>query len=158
MKFSQNENRSPLIPIFLLVAVTSVYGQGNSTPDLGALEWLLGRWTRTNGKAAQSGTENWIKMSPVEFSGTGITMQGIDTVFSESLKIIIQEDQVFYVADVAENKASIYFRVSEIMDNGFVCENAAHDFPKKIIYRLTENRLSVTVSGDGKSFDLIFTK
>ncbi len=102
--------------------------------------------------------ENWVKESPVKFVGSGITLKGRDTIFSEKLQIIAQKDGIYYVADVEENKKPVHFKLTEISDMGFVCENAAHDFPKKISYQMTGNKLKVVVSGDGKRVDFEFMK
>ena len=129
-----------------------------TTDNFKKLGWLEGTWTLTNAKAGQSGHERWRKTSPVELRGYGVTMKGTDTVFMEKLRILVREDNLYYLADVPENKEPVYFKLTKIGDAGFVCENPDHDFPKKITYRLVGDKLKATISGNGKPSDYLFIK
>lgn len=126
--------------------------------DFSKLEWIGGTWARTNGKAGQSGLESWQKISAHEFRGKGVTMKGADTLFVEKLKIEIRENAIYYVSDMPENPQPVSFELTEITTSGFICENAQHDFPKKISYQLKGKSLKATISGDGKSIDYFFKK
>jgi len=144
--------------LLLFICYSATYSQVKTGPSLTKLNWLLGQWKRTNVKPGQTGLETWKKTSSVAFEGFGITIKGADTVFSEKLKIIVKDNTVFYVADVAENKEPTYFKLTEITDEGFICENTEHDFPKKITYRRSGKILKATISGNGKSFDFDLVK
>jgi hypothetical protein len=85
-------------------------------------------------------------------------MNGSDTSFVEKIRIVVKDNELNYVADVPENKEPIYFKFTELTATGFVCENPAHDFPKKISYQLDGKNLKATISGDGKSMDYLFVK
>ncbi len=126
--------------------------------DFKKLNWLEGTWYRTNNKAGQSGTERWFKSSPYEIRGFGVTLKGQDTLFVENLRIVINEDRIYYVADVPENQQPVFFKLTEITKTGFVFENPDHDFPKKIVYQAANNILKATVSGGNNSLDYIFEK
>jgi hypothetical protein len=150
-----------LLPILFALIFSSAKSQSvsksaHSTID--QLKWLEGTWTRTNSKAGQSGLEMWKKVSPTELSGRGITMHGSDTAFVEKLRIVARDGNLFYVADVPENQKPVYFRVTEIKQNSFTCENPEHDFPKKIAYCLKGNKLQAIISGNGKSMEFLFEK
>lgn len=129
-----------------------------TTDDFSKLEWIGDTWTRINCKAGQSGIESWQKISPYEFQGRGVTLKGADTLFIEKLKIEIRENSIYYVSDVPENSKPISFKLTEITESGFVCENPQHDFPKKILYQLDGKSLKATISGDGKSIDYFFIR
>lgn len=134
---------------------------GNVEEDDKSLEqlgWLIGEWQRMNTKPNRTAFEIWTKESPVKFSGTGLTLQGQDTVFVETLSLTFKNDKLYYIAEVSHNKEPTYFEVTQISDKGFVCENPQHDFPKKIEYTLYENRLTAIISGDGKSIPFRFVK
>ena len=150
-----------LLPVFFALIFTDVKSQtGNQTTysTIDQLKWLEGTWTRTNSKAGQSGFEMWKRMSSTELSGRGVTMHGSDTAFVEKLGIIVRDGDLFYVADVPENKQPVYFRLTEIKQNSFTCENPEHDFPKKIAYSLKGNKLHAIISGDGESMEFFFEK
>lgn len=154
-------NKNVLLPILFALIFSSVKSQTanqstHSTID--QLKWLEGTWTRTNSKAGQSGFELWKRVSSTELTGKGVTMHGGDTTFVEKLRIIVRDGNLFYVADVPENQKPVFFRVTEIKQNSFTCENPDHDFPKKIAYSLQVNKLQATISGDGKAIEYLFER
>jgi hypothetical protein len=122
------------------------------------LGWLEGTWTRTNVKPGRSGHERWVKVSETEMQGWGVSMKGSDTSFVEKIKLIAEDGNIYYVADVPENKEPVYFKLIQVLDNGFVCENPQHDFPKRIEYRLDGLQLKATISGNGRSIEYLFER
>jgi hypothetical protein len=150
--------------VLIMVINTNIYGQTEANEKVKAkrefkkLEWLIGKWNRTNVKPGKIATESWLKISAYEFMGTGVVVKGKDTVFIEKLRLLVKNNDVFYVADVKENKGLVYFKLTAISSSGFVCENAEHDFPKKIVYQLSGKDLKATISGNGKNIDYSFVK
>lgn len=147
------------VPMLLLLFFGSALGQSSALDDVGnieKLEWLIGTWNRTNAKPGRSGAEVWKKNSDTELHGRGISMKGNDTSFVEKLKIVVKENKLYYVADVPDNKAVVYFAFTDISPGGFTCENPDHDFPKKIQYRRDGRTLTAMISGDGKSIVYLF--
>ena len=150
----------------LLVAtiILGINGIGNklsaqqANEDFKKLDWLEGTWIRTNVKPGRSAEEKWQKISPTEWQGLGVTMNGTDTVFVEKLKLVAKDGNIFYVADIVENKEPVYFKLTNITGNSFVCENSKHDFPKMIAYQKEGNKIKATISGNGKSVDYLFEK
>ena len=128
------------------------------TEDFNKLDWLQGTWTRTNVNPGRTAHEKWQKISSTEWQGLGISMNGNDTVFVEKLKLVIKDGKIYYVADIVENQEPVHFKFTVITDNGFICENPQHDFPKKISYQKNGSGIKVTISGDGKSIDYLFEK
>ena len=150
--------------IVILLTVIVSYGlkntliAQNTNENFKKLDWLEGTWTRTNNKPGRSAHEKWQKFSSSEWSGIGVNMQGGDTASVEKLKIVIKDDNIYYVADIVENKEPVYFKLTSITKNGFVCENPHHDFPKKISYQKDGEKIKATISGGGKSIDYLFEK
>lgn len=147
--------------LFLLLPLCSVAAQP-SAPDtlrtIDTLDWLIGTWNRTNAKPGRSGVEMWKKISDTELHGRGISMKGGDTTFVEKLKIVVKENEIYYVADVPENDKLVYFKFTQLTDHGFTCENVEHDFPKMIRYESTGSKLTATISGNGKRIEYLFEK
>lgn len=150
---------------YLLLLLSIAFDHANSqqvskqtTDNFKKLKWMEETWSRTDSKPGQSGHERWLKSSPHELRGYGVTMRDQDTLFVEKLRILIKEDNLYYVADVPENQKPVFFKLTEISNSGFVCENPDHDFPKKITYQLEGNNLKATISGNGKSMDFLFKK
>jgi hypothetical protein len=130
----------------------------SSISDFSKLDWLAGRWYRTNAKIGRTGYEVWKKNSDKEWIGKGIAMKGTDTLFVEKLKLVSKDGNIYYVADVPQNKSEVLFKFTELNDHGFVCENPQHDFPKKIAYTLEGNKLKAIISGDGKVMEYLFER
>jgi len=126
--------------------------------DFKKLDWLEGTWIRTNVKPGRTAHEKWEKISFSEWRGCGVNMKGNDTVFVERLKLIIKDDNIYYVADIVENNEPVYFKLTSITDKSFVCENPQHDFPKMIRYQKDGNRINASISGNGRSIDYLFEK
>lgn len=122
------------------------------------LEWVVGTWDRTNAKPGRTGREHWIKVSEDLLQGYGVSMKGNDTLFVEDVKLLIKDNEIYYVADIKENPNPVYFKLTKIESDEFVCENPDHDFPKKISYRLEGNSLKAITSGDGRENEFIFIR
>lgn len=138
--------------IFILFIVTCSHAQTAS------VDWLAGTWDRVNVKSGRTAHERWEKISETEWRGFGVMMQGSDTIFLEKISIVMVNNEWFYVADVPENTAPVYFKFTQFENDKFVCENPSHDFPKMIEYWLDDHQLKARVSGDGKSIDYVFAK
>lgn len=141
-----------LLAIFLSAALLS---QSQSFKDF---KWLKGTWERQDTKPGSTAFESWQKMTKTGFKGLGTTMKGLDTVWVEKLSIVEKEDVLYYVAEVDQNAAPTYFKITSYSKNGFVCENPEHDFPKKIDYKLEDDLLTVVISGDGEEVPFVFKR
>jgi len=145
---------------FIVISFFSIaQNTPTATPDnLKKIEWLTGTWNRLDMKPGRSGHERWVKISPQEWEGWGVSMRGSDTAFMEKLRIVVKDNLIFYVADVKGNKDVVYFKFTSLDDDHFVCENPDHDFPTKIEYHHKGNQLQASVSGPGKVIPYLFEK
>ncbi len=150
-------NRIYLMLAFVSVVIPSM-SQNSSRPNLSKLNWIQGTWISTNPKPGRTLQEHWDKFSDEELRGYSVSMKGTDTLSFEKMKILMKDNELYFVADVPENKKLIYFRLVEINESGFVCENPDHDFPKRISYSVNESKLKATISGNGKSIDYLFER
>lgn len=144
--------------LLLLCSAHLLFSQARSSADLKKIEWLLGRWERTNGIAGHPESEEWKKISDTEWKGVSVRLSGADTVALERITLLLKEQNLYYIADVPVNPEPVSFKVTEISNTGFVCENPQHDFPQKIVYRKTGSTLKASLSGGGKPIDFIFEK
>lgn len=144
--------RTTLVLVLTFISA-SVFAQN----DINKLDWLTGTWTRTNPKPGRSGVEVWTKRNN-ELVGRGVNLKGPDTAFVEKLKIVARDGKLFYVADVPENNSEVLFEFTQLTNRSFVCENAKHDFPKKISYTLEGDNLKATISGEGREVDYLFVR
>jgi len=130
---------------------------GLAAPKTNKLDWLVGKWQRENVKAGKTAFEIW-EWNNKSLQGIGVTLQGADTVFAEKLSIIDKEGQLYYVANVGSNATPTFFKIVSYGKSGFISENPAHDFPKKITYSLSGNKMLATISGNGKQIPFSFRK
>ncbi|MES2375908.1 MAG: DUF6265 family protein [Bacteroidota bacterium] len=146
-----------LITLCMLLA-PATYAQTGASAKFKKLHWLAGRWESTSNKPGQSGSETWTAASAGKMSGFAVTLKGKDTVFVERSTLEIKGDDIFYNAQVTGSAKPVPFKLTSISDDNFVCENLQHDFPKKISYKLTGNRIYATISGNGKTIPYNFIK
>lgn len=151
-----------ILKIFLLVLVIIIplVASAQNYTNLDTLHWILGGWQQDDGKKVT--TEVWTKLSPSTYEGLGQTVLKSDNkiTFIESLRIIEMSVDVFYLAKVSHNEFPVSFKLIECSDNSAVFINAIHDFPKKIVYNLSENGkiLTVTVGNNERQFTVEFIK
>jgi len=145
-----------LILIPALLIITSAYGQESNQQKFKKLEWLVGKWIRTNPQPGESGYETWSKASAFKLTGKGVTQKGKKTIFIENLEFSIKGNDIFYVVMVTGEKQPTYFKLTELSNDGFTCENPQHDFPKKISYKRNGKNIKAVISGNGQSIDYNF--
>ena len=143
--------------LILILLVNTSFPQTNFA-NFKSINWLIGNWQKANSITKKTSIENWHKVSETEFAGMGFTLKGKDTIFVEKLKIILQNNDLYYVADVKENKETTLFKFTSITKNGFICENPKHNFPKKIEYKLNTKHLTVIISDDKKKAKFEFDR
>ena len=151
--------KSHLVLTLLIITSSLTFCNAQEPLDFKKVEWLIGTWNRTNiSKPGKTSHERWVKASDNELRGWGVSMQGADTIFVEKTSIVWKDNALYYVADVPDNKDVVYFKFTSVTENGFVCENPTHDFPKKISYQLEGTKLKAQISGDGKAIDYLFKR
>lgn len=149
--------KAAIVTLLLFIGFSCTAQTQQGSKSISQLEWLVGKWKRTNAKPGRTSIETW-KKDQHQMIGVAYHMTGTDTTYTEKLKIVLKDKELYYVADVPENKSEVYFKITEITPSGFVCENPQHDFPKKISYQLTGNSIRAVISGDGKEIPYFFER
>jgi hypothetical protein len=142
--------------MFILAFSNVACGQENTAQKFKKLQWLIGKWQRTNSKPGQSGYENWSKVSDTKLIGKGVTLKGKEIIFVEELELSIKGGDIFYTVTVAGDFGPVNFKLTAISKDAFVCENPEHDFPKKIDYTRKGRTVKAIVSGNGPTLDYEF--
>jgi hypothetical protein len=132
--------------------------KGQSQVSLQHLDWLSGRWERLGLGDGKQAFEEWEWVSGALLVGKGWTTRGADTLSFEKLALLVDGTRIFYQAEVSHNHAPVRFEVIQSGSQGFISSNPVHDFPKEITYSVTGDRLTATISGDGKSISFYFRK
>ncbi|MCX2451507.1 DUF6265 family protein [Pedobacter sp. PLR] len=144
------------IPAFLII--NTACAQVNIPQKFKKLEWLTGKWKRTNPKAGESGHEIWAKSGPLKLIGKGVTLKGTTPTFIENLEFSVKGKDIYYIVMMEGDEQPTYFKLTSLAADGFTCENPEHDFPKKIRYKRTGKNMKAVISGGGKTIDFDFIK
>jgi hypothetical protein len=123
--------------LWLLFLVSASCAERGSKATLESFRWLHGNWEseRKNGTMVES----WKAVNDSTMHGVSIMrMPDGSTQPFEDIDLVFRHDQLEYQVRTAGDNAApvVSFRLTSFTDTGFVAENQAHDFPKRIIYRL----------------------
>jgi hypothetical protein len=147
------------ILVLLISIFSSAFSFEKEYKSLSSLECILGEWISDGD--TKSTKEIWIKTSPNTFEGTGTVFDQTTktTTIVETLRLVMMSDEIFYIAKVSHNEYPIAFKLTSYENSTAVFENRTHDFPKKIVYKLTnKNKMTVTVGDGEKSFTVEFER
>jgi hypothetical protein len=148
-----------LFIFFIIIFVSMANSQSNRKME--ELLWIVDNWVNAEGETVSY--EHWEKVNDSLYEGGSETIKNGDTVFSEKLKILKENDDIFYVADVKHNPAPVYFKLTYSGTNKAVFENPEHDFPRKITYEIENGNLHAYIEGPSKKgswkkVDFYFTR
>lgn len=123
-------------------------------------EWLIGTWE--NKTPGGSIYETWIKTNHKKLSGKSYILKEKDTIVFETIELVQQEGNLFYIPTVKNQNGGlpVRFAARKISENQLIFENKQHDFPQTISYMKTgTNSLLAEISGskNGKERNQIFS-
>lgn len=122
----------------------------NTTKIFKQLLALEGTWKMVTKRGAIC--EEWKIVNKDYLQNKGYMIKGPDTTITERVALTRTSKGVFYTSTVEEQnkKQPIAFKMTKAADNMFVFENPAHDFPKRIVYKIvTPDSLHAWID-DGK--------
>jgi hypothetical protein len=121
------------IAFFGLAAFVATDNNNRSFKKLFVLE---GTWKMTTKRGAIC--EEWKIVNKNYLQNKGYMIKGSDTVVTERVALTKTGNGIFYTSTVEEqnNKQPIAFKMTKANGNTFVFENLAHDFPKRIVYKI----------------------
>ena len=109
--------------------------------------WLEGNWVSDDGNLG----EQWTYISADDrLEGLGWMIQNGDTIQTEIMQIVNRREKLFFMADTG-NGSPVYFEITEKGPGYFMASNPFHDFPTKIEYRRTGERLSAVAANDERT-------
>ena len=129
------------------------------TPTISDLSWIAGDWQTAPGGRRQI-EEHWTAVAGGSMMGVGRTIAGDKTVEFEYLRIEQRADGIYYVAHPKARCPGTDFKLTRASATEAVFENPQHDFPKRIIYRKTDDGLTASIdAGEGsKAMSFVFKK
>jgi len=143
--------------LILLLLITLIFSckenkskiQSPSIIETGELDWLLGKWQRTNDEDGKQTYENWTKKNDLEYVGLGFTMKENDTISKEIMKISKANDKwdlIVVSTGKGGDNSPVSFKIISNNENSFTCENKEIDFPNIIHYEKDGKNLKAYVS------------
>jgi len=126
----------------LLFAVTARAG------DLPALTWMSGCWSMAAGPMTID--EQWSKPAAGTMLGASRTLKQGRTVFHEFMRIEQQGEEILYTPRIGASAKLVSFRLIKQTADEVVFENAAHDFPQRVIYRRVAAGMHARIEGVDK--------
>lgn len=118
------------------------------TAQIDSLNWLMGTWESKTAKT--SIYETWTKASNKELSGKSFMLKGNDTSILETVRIVRERQQLYYIPTVSNqnNNQPVRFKLKTMTNNAFIFENMAHDFPQLISYtKINADSIVAIISG-----------
>ncbi len=138
------------LPLVMLFACSSPEEAKTDEPAATAVHQfkkLVGEWVDTSSQNAFH--EVW-KHTGKGWEGTGVVLEGRDTVWIEHLEIAPRANRWYYGVTLggANFNRPVYFELSSFSDNHFLFENPQHDFPQQIHYEFKgDDSLYVRIEG-----------
>src|SRR3954462_5486316 len=99
-----------LLFLFFASALNACAQSDSLTKGFRKLQWLIGSWNGINSKAGISAKEEWRRSTNNSLTGTAFTLKDRDTLEIEHLSITVEGNNIYFVADVRENKAPVLFK------------------------------------------------
>ncbi len=114
--------------------------------------WLPGTWEMKY-KNGSSRLEIWKKKTDTTFSGTGLRINGADTILLESIELVFKDDTYWYIPTVPDQNDAlpVPFKLSSFGQFHATFENEEHDFPQRIVYMLKPISFNPVIATAGDS-------
>ncbi len=97
---------------------------------------LEGSWKTETSRGAIY--EEWKKESATLMKGKSYKLKDADTLLLENISLRRNGKDVFYIPVTINqnNQKPVKFKMASSVNNKFVFENPAHDYPKRIVYEI----------------------
>ena len=125
-------------------------------PSVDGLNWMSGCWASVDGEAGSG--EQWTLPAGGSMLGMSRTVRDGKTVAFEFLRIAEDNNGSIALTALPSGQQMTAFAMLRQSGNKVVFENLQHDFPQRVIYRLTPERMLIgriegLVNGDSRSVD-----
>jgi hypothetical protein len=133
-----------------LAVVVAVTASPAADSPIARMGWMEGRWTGVSGGVQME--EHWTSAAGDGLVGMHKDVKAGKMVSFEFFRIEAHADGIYYMTSPGGRPATP-FKLVEQSDRRLVFENAAHDFPQRILYwsrRTDELRARIEGTLDGK--------
>ena len=133
-----------LRPIVFTLALAAGSAFAQQAPRTASLDWLAGTWTQSRGD--ETVTESWVGPGNGLLVAVNLTTRGTARKTFEFLRIADTPEGFSYFASPG-GRAPVEFKLKEQGERRVVFENAAHDFPQRILYWRDGEHLVARIEG-----------
>jgi Domain of unknown function (DUF6265) len=142
-------------PAFFLLFVSPVTAFADDVSVAG-LSWMAGCWSYIGAEPGSG--EQWMNPAAGSMLGMSRTVNDGETVAFEFLRIAEDDEGIPALFALPSGQSATTFTLLRQSDNEVVFANPGHDFPQRVIYRLTPGptligRIEGTVNGEVRSVD-----
>ena len=133
--------------IRLLAAIALLAAQvalAQSAPRVASLDWMSGTWVQETPQEKVS--ESWLGPSNGMMVAANLTARANGRRSYEFLRIAETPEGFSYYASPG-GKAPVEFKLKESGERRVVFENAAHDFPQRVLYWREGEQLVARIEG-----------
>ena len=116
--------------LILMCLATFALASPLHAQEIDKLVWMTGVWTQN--KDGETVQESWLGPRGKMMAAVNLTSSPKRTSF-EFLRIVETPAGLAYLASPG-GKAPVEFKLKELGDKRVVFENAAHDFPQRVMY------------------------
>ena len=145
---------------FVLLSVSPVPASVDDVSVAG-MSWMTGCWSYIGAEPGSG--EQWMTPAGGSILGMSRTVEDGETVAYEFLRIAEDDEGIPALFALPSGQAATTFALLRHSDNEVAFENPGHDFPQRVIYRLTPGptligRIEGTVNGEARSVDFPMKK
>jgi hypothetical protein len=139
---NQGQQMSRLLAVIAVLAAQAVFAQ--SPPRVASLAWMSGTWVRETPREKVS--ESWLGPANGLMVAANLTARANGRGSYEFLRIAETPEGFSYYASPG-GKPPVEFKLKEAGERRVVFENAAHDFPQRVLYWREGEALVARIEG-----------
>lgn len=142
-------------------ATTLILASFNARADVSSLDWMTGCWALIGQDVGS--IEQWSGPAGGTMLGFSRVVSDGETIAFEYLRIVEEGSDSLVLIASPSGQDTVRFEMIETTNNKIVFENAEHDFPQRIIYRLDDDgnllgRIEGLVNGVPRTADFPMTR
>jgi hypothetical protein len=148
-----------LAPAFLIAVLAAASLAAQAPPAIDDVGWLQGCWRMTRPDGFTE--EFWLPPAGGAMIGISRTVRGGRMTEYEFATVRVLEGKLAYDVKPSGQPQTV-FPLAKVSPTEIVFENAAHDFPQRVIYRKTADgitgRIEGTLNGQSRSVDFPYRR
>ncbi len=123
----------------LLLTLNCFTADAQKLKSFKSVNWLVGRW-ESEGKKGNI-YEEWKLIDETKMEGRGYRVYKYDTIFTETMELLMEGADVYFVATVKDQNGGtpVRFKMTDGNNKHMDFENKEHDFPQIIKYQWKQN-------------------